>query len=41
MRPALWVALLIAGALLIALVILYAAGLLGNEAVANAATASA
>ncbi|WP_277870977.1 hypothetical protein [Cryobacterium sp. Hh11] len=41
MSPALWLALLIAGALLIALVILYAAGLLGNEAVANAAAASA
>ncbi|WP_255411387.1 MULTISPECIES: hypothetical protein [unclassified Cryobacterium] len=41
MRPALWVALLIAAALLIALVLLYAAGLLGNEAVANAATAFA
>ncbi|WP_255454070.1 hypothetical protein [Cryobacterium sp. TMS1-13-1] len=42
MRPALWLAvLLIAVALLVALVLLYAAGLLGKEAVANAATASA
>jgi hypothetical protein len=37
----LWAALLIAVALLIALVLLYATGLFGNEAVAKAATVSA